>query len=273
MAKSKKEATPAPAPAEKKAAPAPAPAATSWFTRGNEGFERKHKIDEVARMRKEKGVPRFYLKHTPGQRSPEEGKDNEARLVFLDGAGFWVHEHNLKLEGKWGNFFTCTKDFQPCDICNQMNDKSIFTCYFTVIDTRKFVKKDGTISKFRKVLFPAKGAAIDVLEGIKKQHGDLRGLVIDVKRTSDRDPNCGRDFSVVLKDGKVARLNPASKFEGDLSVPYDYMKVLAPPTAEELQAAGVSATTVVGSEEDVGGTSQVQSTATSDDDMGSLLGD
>lgn len=260
---------------KRSAAPAQqAPSGAGWFTRGGDGYSRKQKIDEVNRMRKEKGVPRFYLKPTPGSRPEGEGKDNEARLVFLDSTGFWIHEHNLKLEGKWGNFFTCTKDFQPCEICNQLNDKSIFTCYYTVIDTRKFVKKDGTVSKHRRVLLPAKGSAIDVIEELRKQHGDLRGLVVDVKRLSDRDPNCGRDFSVVFKDGRVARIDPSKKFEGDLSKPYDYMKVLAPPTAEELTSANVSVSTVVGSDDDVvDGEVAAAATATSDEDMSGLLGD
>ena len=277
MAKARetKKATPAvetPKEVKKQAAPV-ATAGASWFTKGDAGFDRKHAQDEFARMRKEKGAPRFYLKATPGNHPEGEGKDNEARLVFLDSAGFWVHEHNLKLEQKWGNFFTCTKDFKPCDICTQLNDKSIYTCYFTVIDTRKFTRKDGTISKNRKVMFPAKGAAIDIIESLKKKHGDLRGMVIDVKRTSDRDPNCGRDFDVVLKDGRVARIDPLKKFpEGDLSVPYDYMTVLAPPTPKELEVAQVSVTRVVGSEEDIDEVTSVAAVA-DEDDVSGLLGD
>lgn len=262
MAKEKKE-----TPVEKKQAPAPA--GPSWFTKGEAGFERKQQQDRFSAMRKEKNAPRFYLKATPGTRPEGEGKDNEARIVFLDSAGFWIHEHNLRIDNKWGNFFTCTKDFAPCDICNQLNEKSTYTCYYTVIDTRKFVKKDGTVSKFRKVMFPAKGAAIDVIESLKKQHGDLRGLVVDVKRMNDRDPNCGRDFSVVLKDGKVARVNPTTKFEGELSAPFDYVKILAPPSAEELSLAGCSSTTVVGSEEDIGGGTEAVG---GDEELG-LLGD
>jgi len=268
----KKSATPVETPKEmmKKEV---ATAGASWFSRGNAGFERKHQQDEFARMRKEKGAPRFYLKSTPGEHAEGEGKSNEARVVFLDDPGFWVHEHNLKIDGKWGNFFTCTKDFQPCDICAQMNDKSIYTCYFTVIDTRKFTRKDGTVSKNRKVLYPAKGAAIDVIENIKKKHGNLRGLIFDIKRTSDRDPNCGRDFDIVMKDGRVARIDPLKKFpENDLSVPYDYMTVLAPPTSKELEIAGVATTRVVGSEEDTEPDTRVAAVP-SDEDVSDLLGD
>lgn len=244
-----------PAPAEKKAAPsAAAPKETkSWHTVGQAGFDRKHQQDKLAEARREKGVPRFYLKHTPGDRGEDGPKDNESRVVFLDSAGFWVFEHNLKIDGKWGNFCTCTKDFQPCEVCSQLGDKPVYTCYFSVIDTRRWPKKDGTISKPRRVLFPAKGSAIEVIEKLKAKHGDLRGLVVDVSRIGDRDPNCGRDFDVVLtKDGKVARIDPAKRFpEGDDAKPFDYMKVLAPPTPDELKGFGVTASVSVGSEDDM----------------------
>lgn len=247
---------------------------TGWFAKGDVGFARKHQQDQFSAMRREKGAPRFYLKPTPGVHDPGEGLDNEGRIVFLDSAGFWIHEHNLKLEGKWGNFFTCVKDFQPCEICNQLNDKSIYTCYFTVIDTRKFTRKDGSVSKYRKVLFPAKGGAIDVIESLKKQHGDLRGLVVDVKRMSERDPNCGRDFMVVLKDGKVVRIDPSKKFaEPELSTPYDYMKVLAPPTPEEMAVTGVSVAAIIGSDDDIDEAVQAVAGSVSENEMDSLLGD
>jgi hypothetical protein len=237
--------------AKAKETPAEVPASAAWFTKGEAGFERKHQQDKFSAMRKEKGAPRFYLKDKPGDHEEGFGPSNAARIVFLDSAGFWIHEHNLKLDGKWGNFFTCVKDFAPCEICNQLNDKSIYTCYFTVIDTRKFPKKDSSISKFRKVLLPAKGAAIDVIENLRKTHGDLRGLVVDVKRLSDRDPNCGRDYNVVIKDGAVYRIDPSKRFEGDASVPYDYMKILAPPSNEELAITGVSVVPLVGSADDL----------------------
>lgn len=256
-----------------------APGATGgWYAKGDAGFDRKHQLDKFAALRREKGVPRFYLKHTPGNR--EDGqKDNEARIVFLDSVGFFVREHNIEIDGKYGNHVTCVSDFAPCEVCTQNGNKPIYTCYFTVIDTRKFVRKDGTVSARRRVLFPAKGSAIDVIENLKKRHGDLRGLVVDVKRVGDRDPNCGRDFEVVLtKDRKAGRVDPAKKFpEKDESKPYDYMKVLAPPTVEELNAMGIVASAVVGSDEDV--TEEVStSTAkkgngkkTTDDEMDGLL--
>ena len=260
----------------------PTAEAKSWHQTGEAGLKRKQVQDKLNEARREKGAPRFYLKHTAGDRGPDGPKDNEARVVFLDSVGFWVFEHNLKIENKWGNFATCTKDFQPCEICSQLSDKPVYTCYYTVIDTRRWAKKDGTISKPRRVLYPAKGAAIEIIEKLKAKHGDLRGLVVDIGRSGERDPNCGRDFDVVLtKEGKVARVDPAKRFpEKDESKPYDYMKILAPPTADELKAFGVSPQVTVGSDEDVDEDimpdTKVKKTKVeevSDDEMDDLVGD
>jgi len=45
----------------------------SWFKKGDEGFNSKRSQDTAAKLRKEKGVPRFYLK---------EGES--AKIVFVD---------------------------------------------------------------------------------------------------------------------------------------------------------------------------------------------
>jgi hypothetical protein len=238
----------------------------SWFARGAEGMTKKHQIDKMNEMKREKGVPRFFLKSTAG----ESGKDNQARIVFLNTTGFFIFEHNLKLDNRWGNHFTCTKDFQPCPICQHSGDKPVFVCYYWVIDTRKFTRKDGTESVHRRVLYPAKGAATQIIEDLKKENGgSLRGLVVDVKRMSDKDPNCGRDFKV------IGRLDPVKKFgvEKVLSEKaFDelFMKVLAPPTPEELIAAGVNAQIPVGSAEDMGDLGTTDA-ALSEDDMKDLI--
>ena len=56
----------------------------SWFARGAEGMTKKNQIDRMNEMKREKGVPRFFLKATAG----ESGKDNQARIVFLNTTGF-----------------------------------------------------------------------------------------------------------------------------------------------------------------------------------------
>lgn len=199
----------------------------SWFKVGEEGYKEKQKLDALAEAKKEKFAPRFWLR-------PQE----TAKIVFLDSDGFYIKEHNLNIGGRWGNYVTCTSDFKPCPVC-QSGDRPTYTAYYTIIDTRTIVTKDGKKSKNRKVLLPLKGSAINIVEDIKKKHGKLRGLVFEVKRYTAQDPNCGTVFD------RLGRANLAKLKDAD---PFDYEKILAPPTEEELEAMGFT-TTVVGSEE------------------------
>ena len=201
----------------------------TWFRVGEEGFKEKQKLDALAEARKEKYAPRFRLR-------PQES----AKIVFLDSDGFYIKEHNLKIGGRWGNYVTCTSDFKPCPVC-QSGDRPVYTAYYSIIDTRTIVTSDGKKLKNRKVLLPLKGSAINIIEDIKKKHGNLRGLVFEVKRYTAQDPNCGTVFD------KIGRANLAKLKDSE---PFDYEKILAPPTEEELEAMGFE-TTVVGSEENL----------------------
>ena len=62
----------------------------------------------------------------------------------------------------------------------------------------------------------------------------------------ERDPNCGRDFEAL---GKIN----IAKLPKDDRTPYEYEVVLAPMGEEELAALGFN-TSVVGGDEEVGGT-------------------
>lgn len=216
-----------------------APKAQGWFLRGEDGLHEKERQDAVTRMRKEKGVPRFRLK-------PGEG----ARIVFIDSEGFYINEHNLAIDGKFGNYFTCTKDFETCGcpVCDSgRNDKkAVLTGYYTIIDTREFTKRDGTKTKNTKVLYPAKSSVIKMLADKKKTYGTLNGLVFDVRRYTEKDPNCGISIDYV---GRLQSIT--AKFGEGSDVPFDYEKVLAMPTPEEFKAIGLKYQNVVGSKGDV----------------------
>jgi len=193
----------------------------SWFKLGDEGFEEKKKLDSIAQLKRERAVGRFWLR---------EGE--EATVVFVDDTGFYVKTHQLQIDGSWSNFITCIRDFSPCPICNS-GKKSTTTAYYTVIDTRTIVRRDGTKETNRKVLFPAKGSAINILADMKKKYGSLTGLAFKVKRYSDKSPNCGDFFELVSK-----KRVDLMKFGKDANKPIDYEKVLAPPTEDELKAMG-----------------------------------
>jgi hypothetical protein len=240
MARKKKEAA---KPAKGRKTAKKEPQAAAWFKKGDEGLKEKEKIDTVAKMRQEKNTPRFRLK---------EGE--EAIIVFVDDEGFYAKVHQFEMDGNWGNFITCTKDFGPCKVCDT-GKRPTYTAHYTIIDTREFTKRDGTKVKNSKILFPAKGSTINMLADLKKKYGSLVGRVFRVKRYSKNDPNCGNYFELA----STKRVNLVAKFGKDADKPLDYMSILAPPTEEELKALGFGGT-VVGSEEDI-----------SDDELEQLL--
>lgn len=195
-----------------------------WFKRGIEVFDKRRQIEAMAKIKRERAVSRFFLK-----------SGEEAIIVFVDSSPFGIYEHNLRIDGKWGNYYTCCKEIMPCPICQQFPDnKPTWTAYLTVIDTRAFIRQsDGVEIKNRKVLFPAKGTAIARLEKLLEKHKSLAGLAFRISRLSEQDPNCGSDFEYL---GKV---NIAKKFGSDAAVPIEYTKVLSFPTEEELMALGI----------------------------------
>lgn len=224
------------------AAPKAEAPADGWFQSGNAGFQRKHQMDAAAALKKERAVPRFFLK-----------AKEEAVLIFVDDTGIFINEHNLKIDGRWGNFVTCTKEFKPCPVCDG-DRRSTYTGYFTVIDTREFEIKSGPNQgkkiKNRKILYPAKGAALAILEELKGKYGSLVGRAFKVRRTSDTDPNCGRDFDHI---GKM-NVSDLKKLPADAMKPFDYKKILSPLTDKELADMGFGDEGLMGAaEEPVGG--------------------
>jgi len=130
------------------------------------------------------------------------------------------------------NFITFTADFQPCPIFNSGN-RPTFIDYYTPIGTRELELKDGTKVKNRRVLFPAKNIAINMIADLKKKHNSLVGAAVKVKRYGQKSPNCG-DYFEVISDKRIALKSLGAEAE----TPYNYEKLLAPPTPEELQTLG-----------------------------------
>ena len=208
----------------------------AWFRTGSDGFRQKQHDDAVALTKRERSAFRFYLK-----------PDQEAVIVFVDSSPFFVYEHGFKTGNSFVNV-TCTKGIRPCAICDAGGERSrsSYVAYLTCIDTREFVKKDGTKAKNVKVLYPAKGSTIKILEDLVKKRGDLSGLAFRVKRYVQKEQSCGSTLEFVKK----------IKLTGDNLKPLDYKKILAPPTDAELANLGYHYS-VMGSDSDLNSISSV----------------
>ena len=197
----------------------------AWFKTGDAGAEQKRQNDAAAEARREKAVSKFYLK---------DGE--EAALIWGDNDGFYCYVHTVQIGPKRFVDLTCTKDFTgECVVCARESKPPTYTAFYTVIDPREFIRKsDGKKVKNRKILFPAKGEGIKMLNDLKKKVGNLTGLVIDVKRYGDKSPNSGNSF--IPRKGRV---DIAAKLGRDMAKPIDYETVLAPPTEDELAGLGI----------------------------------
>lgn len=194
----------------------------SWYKTGTDAVKALEKQERVSKMLKEKNVPWFRLK-------PEES----AVVILVDDNPFWCEIHTVQIANRWVNL-TCSEGLRPCPICQQKGRKGQGTTFYTCIDTRPKVLQDGRTQKYTKCLLPAKRTLAKQLIELKEKYKSLTGLKIELKRYASTDAACGIVVAVL---GRV-------KLKGDWGVPFDYTKVLAPPTEEELEALGFSVTVV-----------------------------
>lgn len=193
----------------------------SWFKVGQDAKTALEKAEKIGQLLKAKAVPRFWLK-----------VDEEADVIFVDDIGFWCERHVIKIGNRFHDV-TCCAELRPCPICLKEGRQPIGTVFFTVIDLRQFVDKNGQIVKYRKVLLGAKRTLAKQIFDYKAQLGSLVGRRFKLKRYTAKDSNTGIIVQVYPK---------AYKLTGDLAVPFDYETILAPPTDEELHYLGYTTT-------------------------------
>jgi hypothetical protein len=205
----------------------------AWYRIGKDAEEYARQKAILAQQRKERAVPNFFLK-----------VDEDATIVFVDDKGFGVNIHKVKVGDRWITL-TCVKDFAPCPICATGN-RSSYVIYYTVIDTRPYTDREGKTTKFRKVLFPATGVTLQSrIADEKAEQNGLVGAVCYFKRYSAKEASAG---TLVKCKGKI---DIAKKFGAEFTKPLDYLKILAPPTTEELESLGISVN-IIGDEDILG---------------------
>jgi len=229
-----------------------------WYTTGKEG---EAKAKEVEKMQGG-GGNRFWI---PAEKS--------AKMTFLDGEGFYMWEHNLKLRGKWNNFYTCLQDFSNCPLCDS-GDKASHVCVFSIIDHTPYEsKKYKRIVKNQKKLLVIKPKALAKLKlkRDKKADGDLTLAAFEVTRTDADAPNTGDDFEFLgrLTKEKLAKLIPAELSAEERKVwldPFDYVTLFEPKNASILEK-------LVGLAVSVGGGDDKVTDPDDEDVPGSITGD
>lgn len=214
---------------------------SGWAKSGTAAMAEMEKNDKEVALAQEqnKRMWRFWLP------DGEEGSITfvDGNLTADNGLDFFVYyEHNLMLNGKWGNTFVCTKDIEPCPIC-AAQDRPSFVGAFTVIDHREYKGKEGKVYKDMPKLFIAKKETIKQLQMLGVKRGGLAGCTFDVARTGDKSPSVGSMFDFTSKtpiaelQEKYSRKNPETGKVETYFVAADYEREVAYKTADELREA------------------------------------
>lgn len=212
-----------------------------WFKRGAASASMVEEEDQRVKERMEQigRMWRFQLED-----------DEEGRITFVDGSLtpeglldiLTIREHHLKLGGKWGNFFVCTGELEPCPICEQGADARLVG-FLTIIDHREFTSKKSKLYKDRPRLFAATRPVIKTLQSLASKRGGLVGCSFDVMRTGDNAPRCGNAFDFIEKrDPAVLRkLFVATDDKGTVETvfkPANYEDEILYRSANELRKMG-----------------------------------
>lgn len=182
---------------------------------------------------------------------------DERKIVFLDTNPPVIKEHNLKLNGKYGNHFTCLAQVgQECPLC-KAGDRPSDVGFFTILDLTPYTVKNGPdAGKTRTASVKVFAAKFKVLAQLKKfalkyaNGGGLVGKVFEVSRSAEKNsPATGDTFipDGTMDAGEILTLINANRGvdkEGKARPAYktledampNWTEYLAPKTAAELEA-------------------------------------
>lgn len=223
--------------------------ALSFLKQGAEAVKATEKLKQAAVAKAEQMLAPFRFWTPIGATS---------HITFLDGSlgadgkliqtNYW--EHNLQLNGRYNNYFSCTQDVEPCPICEGGSVPSLMFC-FTVIDHTPYTIKKGpnsgkTIRDTRK-LFICKSGTLELLENIAKKRGGLTGCRFEVTRIGDKSAAVGSHFDFEEKL-PLAEVKHAT---GEQVKPYAYGDVLVFKSANDLRAEGFGILKPLGHEDSV----------------------
>lgn len=217
--------------------------AVRFLKTGKEGAEETQKAEAETERRRaaaknKDNVYRYWMPEGEEQKITFlDGELNEAGV--LDVPRYW--EHNLLLGGSWKNWFPCTKDEEPCPLCDLKQPSLVYV--FTIIDHRQWNEKKGDhkAHEHERKLYICKGDTYKRLSKLAHKREGLTGCTFDVSRIGDRAENVGSDFDFCEKLSfkelaKKYGLGKKGKTSNNkVCKPYDYEEVLKYYTAEQLR--------------------------------------
>lgn len=204
----------------------------SWLDIGYEANERimKEQQDVQESKKKEWGKPRrFWL-------LPKES----TTVILCDDDPKCTFEYDVCINGKWGNFFTCTRRINGEDLwaphTEKIQMKRSYMGFLTVIDETEYVAKNGTTYSHNKKVLPLTSKSIEAFKTRKANRGgSLVGCKFSVTRTdADKSLRIGDVWDFL----ETVDLSTIKNAQGEIvdTTPVNYEEFLAPrPKAEILE--------------------------------------
>jgi hypothetical protein len=135
-------------------------------------------------------------------------KGEECEVIILDESldkGFWRHEHNLQIDGKWGHIEPCIQETGKCPFCEDGSYSSL-VAFLSVLVMRPYINKAGETKEFSKMFLCFKRGQFAEFERIEKiavkNHGTLRGTSVILHR-EDEDNSFSTGAPVPNDDGNI----------------------------------------------------------------------
>lgn len=165
---------------------------------------------EAEKSRKGNNEPwRFWLPNDDKPDPTVEGQSkNERGIIILDASldsavGF--HEHNLKINGKFGNHELCPGEWETCPLCAK-GDKPYYIVMLTIYEIHPWTSKDGKKSgKGTRKLLAVKSTQMGDLENVlsvaEKNVGSLRGTFLWMRRDTSNAQSASIGSPITLDNG------------------------------------------------------------------------
>lgn len=194
----------------------------SFFQMGAEAVDSTIQQFDAEKAAREAGQDkfwRFWLK-AKGQRGFKPGTD-QAMIVFLANTSECpvLYEHNLKVNGKWGNTFFCQRNEpgrEDCLLC-ESGDTPYKALFIPILDRREYTSQKGKVFKDQIRLMVAKPTSIKQIRFDEQEYEGLKFKQFKVVRTDPDAVSIGDKFIFkgALTEEKVLEILEASKMVGD----------------------------------------------------------
>lgn len=193
------------------------------------GYDTLAAVEKEIEKRKAEGgsIWRYFMK----------AGETRTVLVLTDDPPI-IEEHNLKINGKFGNTFTCLKNLkQACPLCDA-GDRPSTVGFYLVLDRTGYTSKKGEKVTDQLRVLPAKFKSLKAFKKFSQKYGGLRGCEFEVERSDGEAASIGDSW---IKEGKLSEAEITALLTDKQQEPFAdltefWEKYLAPKTAKALTA-------------------------------------